>query len=132
MPCIDGYSAKLAERHEKSLPKPKVAGSTPAGTARLTIAAPRPRVIDQIKKLSPGTVAYMSLGTNDAVGSVKGLEKSIDAVIAAAERARVKLVWLGPPCVNKAWDKNARVAAVATLPHPAGSALVPRRRPLAG
>ena len=62
----------------------------------------------------------------------KGLEKSIDAVIAAAERARVKLVWLGPPCVNKAWDKNARVAAVATVPHPAGSALVPRRRPLAG
>jgi hypothetical protein len=67
-----------------------------------------PRVIDQIKKLAPGTVAYMSLGTNDAVGSVKGLEKSIDAVIAAAERQRVKLVWLGPPCVNKAWDKNAR------------------------
>ena len=67
-----------------------------------------PRVIEQIKKLAPGTVAYMSLGTNDAVGSVKGLEKSIDAVIAAAARARVKLVWLGPPCVNKAWDKNAR------------------------
>src|ERR1700674_4403034 len=67
-----------------------------------------PRVIEQIKKLGPGTVAYMSLGTNDAVGSVKGLEKSIDAVIAAAARARVKLVWLGPPCVNKAWDKNAR------------------------
>ncbi|HXL67142.1 MAG TPA: hypothetical protein VN930_00070 [Xanthobacteraceae bacterium] len=67
-----------------------------------------PRVIEQIKKLAPGTVAYMSLGTNDAVGSVKGLEKSIDAVIAAAERARVKLVWIGPPCVNKAWDKNAR------------------------
>ena len=67
-----------------------------------------PRVIEQIRKLAPGTVAYMSLGTNDAVGSVKGLEKSIDAVIAAAERGRVKLVWLGPPCVNKAWDKNAR------------------------
>lgn len=67
-----------------------------------------PRVIEQIKKLAPGTVAYMSLGTNDAVGSVKGLEKSIDAVIAAAERGRVKLVWLGPPCVNRAWDKNAR------------------------
>ena len=32
-PCTDGYSAKLAVQHEKSLPKPKVAGSTPAGTA---------------------------------------------------------------------------------------------------
>ena len=62
-----------------------------------------PRVIEQIKKLSPGTVAYMSLGTNDAVGPVKGS----DSVIAAAERARVKLVWLGPPCVHTAWDKNA-------------------------
>jgi lysophospholipase L1-like esterase len=78
------------------------------GLAANGITIRGPRVIEQIKKLSPGTVAYMSLGTNDAVGPVKGLEKSIDAVIAAAERARVKLVWLGPPCVNKAWDKNVR------------------------
>jgi lysophospholipase L1-like esterase len=78
------------------------------GLAANGVSIRGPRVIEQIKKLPPGTVAYMSLGTNDAVGSVKGLEKSIDAVIAAAARGRIQLVWIGPPCVNKAWDKNAR------------------------
>jgi len=66
------------------------------------------RVIEQIRQLSPGTVAFMSLGTNDAVGPVKGLEKSIDNVLQAARAARVTLVWIGPPCVEKAWDRNAR------------------------
>jgi hypothetical protein len=54
-----------------------------------------------------GSTVFMSLGTNDAVGPVKGIEKSIDNVVQAAKAARVKLIWLGPPCVSKAWDKNA-------------------------
>jgi hypothetical protein len=78
------------------------------GLAANSVTIRGPRVIEQIRRVSPGTVAYMSLGTNDAVGPVRGLEKSIDAVVAAAERGRVKLIWLGPPCVHKAWDKNAR------------------------
>jgi lysophospholipase L1-like esterase len=65
------------------------------------------RAIEQLREVRPGSTVFMSLGTNDAVGPVKGIEKSIDHVVQAANAARVKLIWLGPPCVNKAWDKNA-------------------------
>ncbi len=66
------------------------------------------RAIDQLRKIRPGSTVYLSLGTNDAVGPVRGIEKSIDAVLRAASASRLKLVWIGPPCVSKAWDKNAR------------------------
>jgi hypothetical protein len=65
------------------------------------------RAIDQLRKIRPGSTVYMSLGTNDAVGSVKGIEKSIDAIVQTANASRLKLVWIGPPCVIKPWDKNA-------------------------
>jgi lysophospholipase L1-like esterase len=65
------------------------------------------RAIEQLRKIRPGSTVYLSLGTNDAVGPVKGIEKSIDAVVQTAKASRLKLIWLGPPCVNKAWDKNA-------------------------
>lgn len=65
------------------------------------------RAIDQLHKINPGSTVYLSLGTNDAVGPVKGIEKSIDAVLQAARSSRLKLVWIGPPCVIKPWDKNA-------------------------
>lgn len=66
------------------------------------------RVIEQLREVPAGTLVFMSLGTNDAVGPVKGIEKSIDKVVRTARAARLRLVWLGPPCVSKAWDKNAR------------------------
>ncbi len=65
------------------------------------------RAIEQLREVRPGSTVFMSLGTNDAVGPVKGIEKSIDNVVQAAKAARVKLIWLGPPCVTKAWDRNA-------------------------
>lgn len=66
------------------------------------------RAIEQLRQVRPGSTVFMSLGTNDAVGSVRGIEKSIDNVVQAAKAARVKLIWIGPPCVSKAWDRNAR------------------------
>jgi lysophospholipase L1-like esterase len=65
------------------------------------------RAIEQLRSIRAGSVVYLSLGTNDAVGSVKGIEKSIDAVVNTASAQRLKLIWIGPPCVIKAWDKNA-------------------------
>lgn len=65
------------------------------------------RAIDQLRRIRPGSTVFLSLGTNDAVGSVKGIEKSIDAVVNTAKASRLKLVWIGPPCVIKPWDKNA-------------------------
>ena len=65
------------------------------------------RAIEQLRGIRPGSTVFLSLGTNDAVGSVKGIEKSIDAVVNTARASRLKLVWIGPPCVIKSWDKNA-------------------------
>lgn len=65
------------------------------------------KALEQLRRVRPGSTVFMSLGTNDAVGSVKGLEKGIDHIVQAAQAARLKLVWIGPPCVSKAWDRNA-------------------------
>lgn len=65
------------------------------------------RALDQLRRVRPGSTVFMSLGTNDAVGSIKGIEKGIDQIVQTAQSARLKLIWIGPPCVSKAWDKNA-------------------------
>jgi lysophospholipase L1-like esterase len=63
--------------------------------------------VDQLRKIRPGSTVFMSLGTNDAVGSIKGLEKGIDRIIDTANASRLKLIWIGPPCVSKPWDTRA-------------------------
>jgi hypothetical protein len=63
--------------------------------------------VDQLRRIRPGSTVFMSLGTNDAVGSVKGLEKGIDRIVQTAQASRLKLIWIGPPCVSKAWDSRA-------------------------
>lgn len=65
------------------------------------------KALDQLRRVRPGSTVFMSLGTNDAVGSIKGLEKGIDQLVQTAQAGRLKLVWIGPPCVNKSWDRNA-------------------------
>lgn len=65
------------------------------------------KALDQLRRVRPGSTVYMSLGTNDAVGSIKGLEKGIDQLVQTSQASRLKLVWIGPPCVNKAWDTRA-------------------------
>lgn len=63
--------------------------------------------VEQLKRVRPGSTVFMSLGTNDAVGSIKGLEKGIDRILETVQASRLKLVWIGPPCVRKAWDSRA-------------------------
>lgn len=65
------------------------------------------KALEQLRRVRPGSTVFMSLGTNDAVGSVKGLEKGIDQIVQTAQAARLRLIWIGPPCVSKSWDKNA-------------------------
>jgi hypothetical protein len=62
--------------------------------------------IAQIRRTPPGTVAFLSLGTNDAVGSIAGVTGGIDRIVDAAHKADVSLVWIGPPCVFKGWNTN--------------------------
>ena len=62
--------------------------------------------LSQLKRVPHGSVAIISLGTNDAVGSIKGVESGIDKIVAVAKSEDLHVVWIGPPCVRKDWNKN--------------------------
>ena len=67
-----------------------------------------PQIISQIKRVPAGATAFLVLGTNDASsGSLRGIERHIDNIVSTADQRGVKLIWLGPSCARKAWDKNA-------------------------
>jgi hypothetical protein len=62
--------------------------------------------LSQLRRVPHDSVAIISLGTNDAVGSIKGVENGIDKIVAVAKSEDLHVVWVGPPCVRKAWNKN--------------------------
>jgi hypothetical protein len=76
--------------------------------ARISVHIRGPKAIAQVNRTPPGATAYIVLGTNDAEGSIKNIDRSIDDVVAAAERRQINLVWIGPHCVRKSWDTRAR------------------------
>jgi hypothetical protein len=78
------------------------------GLARISVHIRGPRALLQINSAPTGSTAFVVLGSNDAEGSIAGLDKSIDAIVQAAEKRGVKLVWLGPPCVRKPWNDRVR------------------------
>jgi lysophospholipase L1-like esterase len=78
------------------------------GPARLSQFIRNDQILAQLSTVPSGATAFLVLGTNDSAGSVKGLEKNIDNIVAAADARKIKLIWVGPPCVRKAWDKNSR------------------------
>jgi lysophospholipase L1-like esterase len=83
--------------------------------------------VAQIERATPGTTVFLSLGTNDSVAvgnasiNVRALDGGIQRIVDAAAKAQVHLVWLGPPCVFKPWNKNA-VALDAHLKDVLGTA----------
>jgi hypothetical protein len=74
--------------------------------ARNSVAIRSADAVSQIRRTPKGSVAVLSLGTNDAVGSIAGVEAGIDQIVAAAQSSGTQLVWVGPPCVLKAWNSN--------------------------
>lgn len=64
--------------------------------------------LSQIARVPKGSTLFMSLGTNDAVGGVLSVDAAVSAIITAATDRDIKLVWLGPPCVFKKWDNDAK------------------------
>lgn len=81
--------------------------SLASGVRRLahnSVTIGREDILGQIALVPAGTVAFISLGTNDAVGSIKGVGPRVDKVIAAVEAAGVKAVWIGPACVIQPWN----------------------------
>lgn len=63
-------------------------------------------IITQIQNVPAGARAFLFLGTNDAKDGLRGIETSIDNIVRAAQDGRVKLVWIGPSCVNQTWDQK--------------------------
>ena len=75
--------------------------------ARRSFSLRRGDVGGQLKQIPENAVGLMSLGLNDAADPVAHLSKSIDRVIESATSAGKKLIWIGPPCETKSWDKRA-------------------------
>lgn len=84
------------------------AAKPPLTLAKNSVAIHGGAILEQIRRLPRGVTAFMSLGTNDAVGGAVDVRKPVQDILAAAAARDVKLVWLGPPCVFKSWDKYAR------------------------
>ena len=74
--------------------------------AQIGIHIRGPKALAQIARTPPGSTAYIFLGTNDAEGSLKNIDKSIDEILDAAAQRQLTVVWVGPHCVHKAWDKQ--------------------------
>lgn len=83
--------------------------SLAGGSQRLaanSVAIRSNEIMEQLRRVDPSQVAVVSLGTNDAVGHLKGVEKAIDQIVDHVNRNNLRVVWMGPPCVNKAWNAN--------------------------
>jgi hypothetical protein len=64
--------------------------------------------VNQIYEVPEGSTLFLSLGTNDAVGGVLKVQKSVDAILTAVADRKIRVIWLGPPCVFKTWDDSAK------------------------
>lgn len=76
--------------------------------AQIGIHIRGPKALAQIARTPPGSTVYIFLGTNDAEDNLKNIDKSIAAVVAAAEERQLNVIWVGPHCVRKSWDGNDR------------------------
>jgi hypothetical protein len=76
--------------------------------SRISVHIRGPKALEQFAQTPPGSTVFLTLGTNDANGSIARLDKSIDAIVAAAEKKNITLIWMGPPCVRQPWDTRAR------------------------
>ncbi len=65
-------------------------------------------IFQQIAQVPRGSLVFVSLGTNDAVGYVVNVENYVQRIVDAASARNLTLVWIGPPCVFKDWDSASR------------------------
>jgi hypothetical protein len=78
------------------------------GIARPSVSLRRTSVVAQFSQIPSSAVGLMSLGVNDAADPVEVLRKDIEVVIAGAQGSGRRIVWIGPPCVLKDWDRRAK------------------------
>jgi len=75
--------------------------------AENSIAIRSRQFLRQLARVPDGAIAFVSLGTNDAVGKVVNVTEAVERIVSAARERDIRLVWIGPPCVLKAWDSSA-------------------------
>jgi hypothetical protein len=78
------------------------------GLARISVHIRGSKALEQINQTPAGSTVFIVLGTNDADGGIKNIDKSIDAIVAAAERKHLTMIWIGPHCVRRSWDARSR------------------------
>jgi hypothetical protein len=78
------------------------------GVAHHSVSLRRNAIAPQFQHIPKGAVALMTLGLNDAAIPVQAMRKDIETVIEGAQRTGERIVWIGPPCVLKSWDKRAK------------------------
>ena len=76
--------------------------------AAISIAIRGPKIIDQLRAVPAGSTVFLSLGTNDAVSNLVKGGADLDRLVAFAHDQRLKIYWIGPPCVLKPWDESAK------------------------
>jgi hypothetical protein len=78
------------------------------GLAHISVHIRGPKALAQIDATPPGSTVFVVLGTNDADGSIKNIEMSIDSLVEAAARKQLTMYWIGPHCVRAKFDSQAR------------------------
>jgi hypothetical protein len=76
--------------------------------AAISIAIRGPKIIEQLRAVPAGSTVFLSLGTNDAVSNLVKGGADLDRLVAFVRDQRLKLYWIGPPCVLKPWDESAK------------------------
>lgn len=70
------------------------------------------RMLYQISAVPNGATVVVSLGTNDAsYGNfdIFKLEPQIDLLIKMMQDKKLRIIWVGPPCVGVKWNKNSEM-----------------------
>jgi hypothetical protein len=78
------------------------------GVAHHSVSLRRNAIAPQFQHVPKDAVAVMTLGLNDASIPVQAMHKDIEVVIEGAQKTGARIVWVGPPCVLKSWDKRAK------------------------
>lgn len=76
--------------------------------AAISIAIRGPKIIEQLRAVPVGSTVFLSLGTNDAAGNLVKGGPDLERLLAFAQERRLKIYWVGPPCVLKPWDETAK------------------------
>jgi lysophospholipase L1-like esterase len=80
-------------------------------------------ILTQIRQAPRGATAYVSLGANDAASSLDAVPARVGRILAAAQDRDLRVVWIGPPCVRRGWNRKSQALDALLQSRLAGRAL---------